>query len=224
MDAPTHRRTSASGGFILSFKRSLIAAVAILTFPVVAAAQSNEISAFVTLPSFNDSNIIEDDLGVDAQAAFNESIGYGVAFNRYWTSHLSTELSAQALNSELDVEVEDLEFDAGEVSLVAFTGIAQLHLAPNGMLDPYVGAGVAHITGDVDFIADDETGERETVDLESETTWVANAGLSYRYAGNISIFADAKYIAYDARGEGDPDDESAELNPLIYSAGIRFRF
>ncbi|HEX7154074.1 MAG TPA: OmpW family outer membrane protein [Thermoanaerobaculia bacterium] len=201
-----------------------MAAVAILTFPIIASAQSNEIGVFVTLPSFNDSNIIEDDLGVDAQAAFDESIGYGISFNRYWTSHLSTELAAQALNSELNVEVDDLDFEAGEVNLLAFTAIAQFHLAPNGMLDPYVGGGVAHITGDADFIIDDETEERETVDLESETTWVANAGLAYRYAGNISIFADAKYIAYETRGEGDPADESAELNPLIYSAGIKFRF
>lgn len=209
----------------MRFTTSFLAVLAILTFPVAAAAQQrNEVSAFVTLPSFNDSNILEDDLGVDAQAAFDESIGYGVAFNRYWTSHFSTEFGAQALNSELAVEVDDLEFEAGEVNILAFTGIAQLHLAPNGMLDPYVGAGVAHLTGDADFIADDETGERETVELESETTWVANAGLSYRYSGALSIFADAKYIAYDAVGEGDPEEESAELNPLIYSAGIRFRF
>ena len=209
----------------MRFKTSFIAALAVLTFPIVAAAQQrNEVSAFITLPSFSDSNILEDDLGVDAQAAFDESIGYGVAYNRYWTSHFSTEFGAQALNSELNVEVDDLEFDAGEVSIIALTGIAQLHLAPSGMLDPYVGAGVAHLTGDADFIVDDETGERETVDLESETTWVANAGLSYRYSGALSIFADAKYVAYDAAGEGDPDEDAAELNPLIYSAGIRFRF
>lgn len=208
----------------MRFTRSLIAAIAVLTFPVVVTAQQNELGVFVTLPSFNDSNIIEDDLGLDAQAAFDESIGYGLSFNRYWTSRLSTEFAAQALNSELDVEVEGLEFDAGEVDLVAFTAIAQLHLAPNGMLDPYIGAGVAHITGDAAFISDDETGEEETVDLESETTWVANAGVAYRYAGNIAIFADVKYLAYDARAEGDSADEAAALDPLVYAAGIKFRF
>lgn len=209
----------------MRFISSLIAATIVLSLPVVAAGQQrNELAVYVTLPSFSDSNILEDDLGIDADAAFDESIGYGVSFNRYWTSRISTEFSAQALNSELDVEVEELEVEAGEVSLVAFTAIAQLHLAPNGMLDPYVGAGAAHVTGDVDFISDDTGAERANVDLESETTWVANAGISYRYAGNISLFADAKYIAYDARGEGEPSDESAELNPLIYAAGIKFRF
>ena len=59
----------------MRFITSFLAALAILTFPVAAAAQQrNEVSVFVTLPSFNDSNILEDDLGVDAQAAFDESI------------------------------------------------------------------------------------------------------------------------------------------------------
>ncbi|HEX7151584.1 MAG TPA: OmpW family outer membrane protein [Thermoanaerobaculia bacterium] len=200
-------------------KRTVIA-LALLLLPLAATAQpANEFGIFISTSQFDDAVLTD---GIDeADVEFDEDMGYGVLYNRFWFGGFSTEFAYQRLGADLTLSFQDITEDAGELDLDVLSGTAQFHFARGGLISPYIGAGVAYISGEAGAIDEDEL---EAVDLESEVEFLANAGLNVNFGQGFSIFADGKYIMYEARGEGDPDDEALELNPLIISAGIKFRF
>lgn len=200
-------------------KRISIVFAALLLFPLAAAAQNNEIGVFISTSQFDDGEI--EDAGDVFDAEFDEDMGYGVSYNRFWFGGFSTEFAYQKLGADLTVSLEDVAADAGELNLDILTATAQLHFARGSTLSPYIGGGVAYVSGDAGSIDEDELGN---TDLESEVEFLANAGLDLNLGRSFGIFVDGKYILYEARGEGDSDGEALDINPLIISGGIKFRF
>lgn len=197
----------------------LLFAFALVLFPLTAAAQMNDIGVFISTSQFDDSEI--EDAGDVFDVEFDEDMGYGVSFNRFWTNNFSTEFAYQKLGADLTVSFEDIAADAGDIDLDILSGAAQFHFAKGSMISPYLGAGVAYISGQAGSI---DTEELEDADLENELEFLANAGLNVNLGRSFGVFLDGKYIAYEARGEGDSDDDAIAINPLIISGGIKFRF
>lgn len=199
-------------------RRAVIVVVLVL-FPIAAAAQSNEIGLFVSTTQFDESEIRD---GADIfDVRFDEQMGYGVLYNRFWTSGFSTEFGYQKLGADLTLSFGTIRENAGDLDLDVLSATGQFHFLRNGIVSPYIGAGAAYVSGEAGSIDVDEL---ERVDLESEVDLLVNAGINFRIGGGTAIFIDGKYIAYSARGEGDPGDESLDVNPLIIAAGVKFRF
>ena len=200
-------------------KRTVIIALALLLLPLTAAAQMNDLGVFISTSQFDDGEI--DDAGDIFDLEFEEDMGVGVLYNRFWTSGFSTEFAYQRLGADLTLSAEDLDEEIGSLDLDVLSATAQLHFAKGSMISPYIGGGVAYISGEVGSIDEDEL---EEADLENEVEFLANAGLNVGLGRSFVIFLDGKYILYEARGEGDSEDEALEINPLIISGGIKFRF
>jgi outer membrane protein W len=201
-------------------KRTLVA-LSLLLLPLAAAAQqpSNEVGIFISTSQFENSEISD---GVDSiEFNFEEDMGYGVLYNRYWTNSFSTEVAYQRLGADLTVGFQDIVEDVGQLDLDILSATAQLHFLRGGVLSPYVGGGVAYVSGEAGAIDEDELG---STDLEKEIDFLVNAGLDFKVGRSLSIFLDGKYVMYEARGEGDSDADAVEINPLIVSAGLKFRF
>lgn len=204
------------GGYVI--KRTVIV-LSLLLFPLLAAAQSNELGVFISTSQFEDSELSD---GVDTlDLEFDEDMGYGVSYNRFWFGGFSTEFAYQKLGADLTVGFEDIRADAGELDLDILSATAQLHFARGGMFSPYIGGGVAYVSGQAGSIDEEEL---EDTDLESEVEFLANAGLDIGLTPGFAIFIDGKYILYEARGEGDSDGEALDINPLIVGAGVKLRF
>lgn len=199
-------------------KRALLV-VSLLLFPLFAAAQRNEFGLFISTSQLDESEIEE--AGDIFEVDFEEDMGFGVSYNRFWVGSFSTELAYQKLGADLTVSLDDASEDFGELDLDVLSATGQLHFLRGGPISPYVGAGVAYISGEAGSI---DQNELETVDLENELELLVNAGLNVGLGRGFAIFLDGKYIMYEARGEGDPDDEALELNPLIIAGGVKFRF
>lgn len=199
-------------------KRSLVV-LSLLVFPIAGFAQSNEIGVFISTSQFDDSDIRDADDILELE--FDEDMGYGVSFNRYWTPAFSTEFAYQKLGADLTVSFEDFVEDAGELDLDVLSATAQFHIARGAIISPYIGGGAAYISGEVGAI---DAEELEDADLENEFEWLANAGVDINLGRTFAIFVDGKYILYEARGEGDSDDEAVEINPLVIAAGVKLRF
>lgn len=197
-------------------KRTLIA-LSLLLLPLTATAQMNDIGVFISTSQLDDSEI--NDAGDIFDVEFDEDMGYGVSYNRFWTNSFSTEFAYQKLGADLTVSFQDITEDAGELDLDILSGAAQFHFARGSMISPYIGAGAAYISGEAGSI---DTDELEDADLENELELLANAGINIGLGRSLVVFLDGKYIAYEARGEG--DDEGVEINPLIIAGGIKFRF
>lgn len=211
---------------------SLYTAVALFVFSVTLSAQpASELGLFVSQSGFDTTTFTDPEVGVDVEIEFDEDMGYGVSFNHYWTPALSTEFAAQTLGGDVQITISDnltdVTFDAGEVDLMAYSATLQWHFARGSRFSPYIGGGAALLTGDVEFpvdATDPDNEDVETVDLENEFTWVANAGIDIGLTGSLAINADAKYFAYEPKGDGDADEDRLDVNPLVISAGIKFRF
>ena len=199
-------------------KRTLFV-LSLLLLPLAAAAQSNELGVFISTSQFDDSELTD---GIDTiDVEFDEDMGYGVLYNRFWFGGFSTEFAYQQLGADLTASFEDITADAGDLDLDILSGTAQFHFARGGLLSPYIGGGVAYISGEAGAIDEEEI---ESVDLENELEFLANAGLNLNLGTSFGLFLDGKYILYEARGEGDDEDDALDINPLIISGGVKFRF
>lgn len=199
-------------------KRTVIF-LSLLFLPLLATAQMNDLGVFISTSQFDDSEI--EDAGDIFDLEFEEDMGVGVLYNRFWTNSFSTELAYQRLGADLTLSVEDLDEEVGSLDLDILSATAQFHFAKGGFISPYIGGGVAYVSGEVGSIDEEEL---EDTDLENEVEFLANAGLNVGLGRGFALFLDGKYILYEARGEGDTDDDAIEINPLILSGGIKFRF
>lgn len=199
--------------------RRFLVVLSLLLLSLSAAAQSNELGVFISTSQFDDSEI--EDAGDIFDVEFDEDMGVGVLYNRFWFGSFSTEFAYQKLGADLTLSFEDIREDVGELDLDILSATGQLHFLRGGMISPYIGGGVAYISGEAGSIDPDEI---EATDLENELEFLVNAGLNVGLGRSFAIFLDGKYIMYEARGEGDEEDESLEINPLIISGGIKFRF
>jgi outer membrane protein W len=179
----------------------------------------NDLGVFISTSQFEDSEI--DDAGDIFDVEFDEDMGYGVLYNRFWTNNFSTEFAYQKLGADLTVSLADIAADAGDLDLDVLSATAQWHFAKGSMISPYIGAGAAYISGQAGSITGDEL---DDVDLESDVDFLANAGINVGLGRSFVVFLDGKYIMYEARGEDDTDDTALDINPLVLSGGIKFRF
>ena len=168
------------------------------------------------------------------EADFESGTGFGVAVNWFWGNRLSTEFAASAVSLDAGLEAadegdnEDEEFliDLGSVDLTPITATLQFHFARDSRIDPYVGVGAAWVLAgdleseDLDLL---EIGE---VEVDDEFTYLLNAGLGVHFTNTFGLYLDAKYIPLEpaTRAAGDPEDVEIEINPVIFSAGLKFRF
>jgi outer membrane protein W len=202
-------------------------AVAVLLVPVslFAQAPSNELGVFISTSQFESTSFTDED--GTFEIGFDEDLGYGVSYTRFFTPSVAIEFGAQRLGGDVEVSFGapiNITAEAGEINLNVYSATAQYHF-PHGKLDPYIGGGVAYLTGDVDFIDDPEDPDSvSNADFDNELTWLANIGIGYAITDSVSIGADVKYIAYDPKAEGDTDEGRVDVNPLVIAGGVKFQF
>jgi outer membrane protein W len=165
----------------------------------------------------------------DISGDFDRDQGYGISFNHYWTGNFSTELSAQRFTADTTIahdgeltgfcgfgELPQEEpvvivfHGSSQIEVTAVTAMAQLHFNRAGRVAPYLGAGVAHLSGDAG--------------VESETTWAASAGLDFRMTDRLFLTGELKFVPWSAMVEDTVDSERADIDPLIAGVGVKVRF
>jgi outer membrane protein W len=200
-------------------KRILIPLSLLLLLSLPALAQNNELGVFISTSQFDDGEI--DEAGDIFDVEFDEDMGVGIMYNRFWTSGFSTELAYQRLGADLTASAGDISEQVGNLDLDILSATAQLHFMKGSILSPYIGGGVAYISGEAGSI---DQNELEDQDLENEVEFLANAGINVGLGRSFGLFLDGKYVMYEARGEGESDGEALDINPLIISGGLKFKF
>src|SRR5688572_11396021 len=143
-------------------KRSLLV-LTLLLVSLSASAQMNELGGFISTSQFENGEI--EDAGDIFDAEFDEEMGVGILYNRFWGNSFSTEFAYQRLGADLTLSLDDVSDDVAELDLDVLSATAQFHFARGGLFSPYVGAGVAYVSGEVGPLDEDEI---EAVDLENE--------------------------------------------------------
>lgn len=166
--------------------------------------------------------------GEEVTIDFDQGLGFGVSFNHYWTDAFSTELGAYGFGGDMTIASPSLPaFEAGELTAVAITGMGQFHLNRDGRFSPYAGAGIAFVGGEFEpnpIFDEPSEPDADGFDLETETTWVAGVGADIGLTQRVLLSLDLRYIRWSARAEDDEESESLDINPMLFSVGIKFRF
>lgn len=156
---------------------------------------------------------------------FGSGSGYGFSLSRYWSHHLALELAASELRQGGTIEFSGQQaLGLGRLKLRPISLAAQWHFAQGTSFDPYVGAGVAYITTSSLSSSDLDQSGIGTVEIKNGVAPLANAGVNFGIGHNLALAADFKYFRF--RPDSGPPDARVRLglNPLIASAGIRWRF
>lgn len=185
---------------------------------------NSDFGAWIISSDLEETTFTED--GEDLTIAFEKRNGYGFSFNHFWTERFSTEIAAQTFGGDMtatsDFGGAAFTVDIGELDAIALSAMAQYHFKRASRFSPYVGAGVARLSGDFEAINDPDN--LESFDLESEITWAASVGANIQLTENLFLAADFKYIPWSAVAENDPDSESLDIDPSLLSIGVKVRF
>jgi outer membrane protein W len=149
--------------------------------------------------------------------------GYGVSFNHFWTDRFSTEISAQRFSADATLRRYSIEGDvilhSGAVNSNAFTATALWHFNRAGRFSPYVGAGITHLFTDFNPHNDSQGNFGYS---EIQVAPSAAAGVNVRLTDRVSLAGEVKTVPGLSFSEGNGGD--LELDPLSFSAGVKFRF
>jgi outer membrane protein W len=187
-------------------------------------AQSSDVAVWIVDSEMAESTVIDD--GDTAVFDFEERAGYGLSFNHFWTSAFSTEVALQKYGADMTITPSGLDtFKVGELDVTSLTVMGQWHFNRDGRFSPYVGGGAARIGGEFDLDDDlAEPGEDTHVDLESELTWTAAVGANIRLTDHLALAGEIKVIPWNAKEENGLLEDSVDVDPVTFAAGVRWRF
>ena len=206
---------------------ALVLAVAAPAF----ADRSVDITGFVTWVDPNSEGTFdapEDDIDIE----LGDEMGFGAAVNIFWGERISTELAVSQVDSPfvLSPRARLVGVSDTEVNMIPITAVLQFHFIPDGIIDPYIGAGAAYIVFGGDVRDEGNAGNLALDDIEGDDLGlVINGGLSFRLGSNFAIVGDVKYVptASAARAVLNNDEGTetqVEVSPIIVSAGLSLRF
>lgn len=186
--------------------------------------QSTEIGGWILATQLKDSTF-EDEIS-DAHLKFDEDNGYGISINQFWSERWSTELAVQTFGADLLVStdiVPNREYEGGSIDVTSITAMAQWHFNRGGRFAPYIGGGIAHLSGEYSVEVDD-VAEDPTTDLESELAFTAAIGANIHLTDRVFLATELKYTPWSAVVRDDEDGEGFDVNPLVLGVGLKARF
>jgi outer membrane protein W len=206
-------------------KISAVFLVVVCLLAVPLSAQSSAVTIWATKQLNDESSHFTDDPALTAQLGDGE--GFGVSFSRRFGHHLSGELSVFRMSSDGEIRRSGSTIaDLGGVDFMPLMAMVRFHLRPDGPFDIYAGAGVAHTIIDDLSSQDIRDSGLEEIKTSNETTAVVGAGATFDFSRRWGLAADVRYLPIEINGRpvADPDNVSADLNPLLFSVGLRVRF
>ena len=210
--------------------RTIIPAVLALfvVVPVFAQHRAFDITGNVVwLDPTNEGSI--ENLDDPADIKFDGDIGYGLAANVFFGNHLSTEFAISRVETESNItRRRAVGSTGGNLDIMPITAVLQWHFAPNGVIDPYIGAGAAYVLFD-DFKANGLNGV-DRIDFEDDAGLAVNAGVGIKLGNRFGLVADAKYVPLESNatavvaGTNNTVEGKVDISPIILSAGVSLRF
>lgn len=140
----------------------------------------------------------------------------------FWTDHFATELILATNSHNIGAVGTSLgDLDAGNVSLLPPTLLAQYHFNPDGKLRPYVGAGINYT-----FFYDADAGDLTSISYDDGFGYALQAGIDIGLNDNWAINADIKkiFLNTDASINGGAVTADVDIDPWIFGFGLAYRF
>jgi outer membrane protein len=161
--------------------------------------------------------------------SFNGRLGFGIGANIFFGGHLSAAFDAVQVRPKTTLRSHAVGGTAAFTNgmrMTPITGILQWHFAPNGGIDPYVGAGAAYVLFDDANVFGVVNTTR--IKFKDDAGLALNAGVSFRLSRMLLLTADGKYVpvksAATAVFTNGASSSKVKINPAIFSGGLTLRF
>jgi outer membrane protein W len=217
-----YRIQNANTGGVMKKFSLIIVGIVLATVP--AAAQNVDLGLWATNLSISDSTLEGTN---DVRLRFDENWGFGVTADVRWGRWLSTEIGLYDLSADGVLAIGGFleeNIDMGRLRMMPVTLTVRAHFG-GARFDGYVGAGIAYVMIDDLESRDMELIGTGVIEIDDETTWLANAGFSFRVTRGMALGIDAKWISLTADTTSNLGERvEFDLDPLLISAGIIFRF
>ena len=222
-------------------KTRLAAVILLLFVSLTASAQQNDVSLFLGGAGFETTTIVAFlPADLDLELGFENGRTFALGFNHFWRDSLSTEFGVLGLTADPTLSLRsgpiDANFDIADIRVSALTITGQWHFHRDARVSPYIGAGIALLSGEIEAALDDELGEFTTTsaDFEGAAGVLFNGGVNFRMNERWAFAIDVKAIPYSPEIEGEPPigvpeevvvlTDEIDLNPVIVGFGLRYRF
>lgn len=172
-----------------------------------------------------------EDLADPAEIDIEADAGFGVAANIFFSDRISAEFAVSQIDPETNVTRRRTiggSGPGGNLEIMPVTAVLQFHFAPNGFLDPYIGAGAAYVI--YDFSASQGVHNISEIDFDDDVGLAINAGLGIRLGDRFGITLDGKYVPIESDASAVVVSSNQErvgtfdVSPIILSAGLSLRF
>ncbi|MDQ3283195.1 MAG: outer membrane beta-barrel protein [Acidobacteriota bacterium] len=208
--------------------RYVVAALLALSLvtPAVAQSRSFDLTGNVVWLDVTGGGSFED-LSDPADIDVDADIGYGASANIFFSDRISLEVALSRVSPEARVRRRAVGGATGNIDIMPLTGVLQWHFAPNGFIDPYVGAGAAYVLFD-NFDANGVS-NIDRIDFDDDVGLAINAGLGIKLGGRLALVVDGKYVPLEANARavnvtGSGTEGRVDVSPIILSAGLSLRF
>jgi outer membrane protein W len=165
---------------------------------------------------------------------FSGRLGYGVGANIFFGKHISAAFDGVQVRPRPAVRSRAVgggSFPNSGTRITSLTGVLQWHFAPDGVVDPYVGAGAAYVLFDKTNVFGNV--DISQINFKDDAGLALNAGVSFRISRHLALTADGKYVPLKAAGNAVytpgrlpivPVVVNVKVNPVIFSGGLTLRF
>jgi hypothetical protein len=154
------------------------------------------------------------------------SRGFAATGEVFWNERVSTQFAATFLNPAAFVGPNDV-VDLGTLGLDTYSASARWHVAPQKRWSVFAGGGVALVSlGNLE----DRFGDDLEITFDSEVTYLAEAGVRFRFVENVYLDAAVSYMPLEAEAKFVKNDNqivfpsTLNLNPVTFSVGAAWRF
>jgi outer membrane protein len=170
-----------------------------------------------------------EDLADPTDLDFEAETGYGIAANIFFGGRVSTEFAIARIQPDATITRRRATGDVGtgNLQITPLTAVLQFHFAPNGFIDPYIGAGAAYVLYEFDAQG---VSNIDQIDFDDDVGLAVNAGLGIRLGDRFGINIDGKYVPIESDataivvGTNQERSGQFEVSPIIISAGLSLRF
>ncbi|HEV7766937.1 MAG TPA: OmpW family outer membrane protein [Thermoanaerobaculia bacterium] len=202
--------------------------VLVLAVPMSAQSRGFDLTANAVWLDPSSEGTFDSDPDNAFDVSFDSTVGYGVAANVFFGDRISTEFAISRVSNDVNFDSGTFD-DNATAEIMPITAVLQFHFAPNGVIDPYIGAGAAYVLiDDVDRPDELNNIDFERLDFNDDIGLALNAGLGIRLASNFGLNLDAKYVPLEssatAVGTIGNQEVKFDMSPVIFSAGLSLRF
>ena len=164
---------------------------------------------------------------------YTGKLGYGIGANIFFGNHVSAAFDVVRARPKTTLVSRSggVSNTTSGTRMTPLSGVLQWHFAPDGAVDPYVGAGVAYVMFDKADVFGN--GIVSQIDVKDKAGLALNAGVSFRISRRLAFTADGKYVPLKATANAVyppgtipliPVVLNVKIDPIIVSGGLSLRF